>query len=430
MASCRETITAANPSAVTLAEVVALDHLGATEWGTEGSQMSTHFVVWEQDGTSESTGMADASYDDWIAQYNTYKYCRGATMDKPSWAFSYGYNDPDAQLVMAGAVAAQNNPYELRTPKMTTTVGMEFRGMMYNWIAEHSRLIFRSKSLAPVAVIYSARNRDFLDTMYQGGLIVSGDSKYRDRRWLGAKAGSPLYQEYMGDYRGLSLMLYQNQIPADIYPINRIDNALLSNYPVLVLPYMAILDDAEKGLLLQAVRNGATLIVSGPKPGEWSPDGRRRKTSLWTELLQGATDEPVSRTVGRGRVCFWCDDVGRNYLRSHAEEVTAPILGWLKDAGVEPWTSARHQAVVQPYGYKNQLIVHVLNYAWTGSTKNEPRPLWLNLTVPWQSGKTVTKVTQSEPQWEKSKTVTYSHKNNKLVIPLKVGINSLVVIST
>lgn len=428
--SCRQVISAANPNAVTIAEVVALDHLGATEWGTEGSQMSSHFVVWEQDGASESTGMADASYDDWVAQLASYKYCRGATMDRPSWAFSYGFNDPDAQLVMAGAIAAQNNPYELRTPKMTTTVGMEFRGMMYNWIADHSKLIFRSKSLAPAAVIYSARNRDFLDTLHQGGLIISGDSEYRDRRWLGSKPGSPLYQEYMGDYRGLSLMLYQNQIPTDIYPIDRVDGELLGNYPVLVLPYMAVLGEDEKELLLQAVHDGATLIVSGPKSGEWNPDGTRRQSSLWADLLQNATNLPVSRSVGKGRVCFWRDEVGRNYLRTHCEDVTAPVLAWIKEAGIEPWTDVRRQAVIQPYVYENRIVVHVLNYGWTGSIKNEPSPLWMNLTVPWKAGETVTSVTQSEPQWTNPKTVHYSLRGNQLVIPLQVGINSLVVINT
>ena len=427
---CREVISAANPGTETIAEVVALDHLGATEWGTEGSQMSSHFVVWEQDGASESTGMADATYDDWIAQFASYKYCRGATMDRPSWAFSYGFNDADAQLVMAEVVAAQNNPYELRTPKMTTTVGMEFRGMMYNWIAKHSKQMFRSRSLSLAAVIYSGRNRDFLDAMYQGGLIVSGNSHHRDRRWLGAKAGSPLFQEYMGDYRGLSLMLYQNQIPTDIYPIDRVDGELLSNYPVLVLPYMAQLGDDEKKLLMDAVQNGTTLIVSGPKSGEWNPDGSRRESSLWADLLQDDTDKPVSRSVGKGQVCFWRDEVGRNYLRSHCEAVTAPVLDWIKQAGVEPWTSAQHKVVVQPYIYGNQMLVHVLNYEWTGSINNEPSPLWVNLTIPWQNGAAVNGVTQSEPQWQSTKSVKYTVQNGKLVIPLKVGINSLVVIDT
>ena len=429
--ACQKTISDANPTTVTIAEVVSLDHLGATEWGTEGSQMSSHYIVWEQDGASEATSMADASYDDWIAQFSSYKYCRGATMDRPSWAFSYGYNDPDAQLVMAGSVATQNNPYELRTPKMTTSVGVEFRGMMYNWIAKYSKLIFRSKSLAPAAIIYSARNRDFLDAMYQGGLITSGQSKHRDRRWLGTKSGSPIHMEYMGDYRGLSLLLYQNQVPTDIYPITRIDSELLSNYPVLVLPYMAILAEDEKQLLLRAVKKGSTLIISGPKPGCWNTDGSKRKTSLWDDFLQGKTDGSSSHQVGEGKIHFWLDEVGQNYLKTHSDNITKPILNWIKEAGVIPWTKEKHKVIVQPYIYENKVVIHVLNYEWTGSIHNEPTSLQVELVIPWQRGKSIISITQSEPQWELSKEITrYSALKDKLIIPLTVDINSLIVINT
>lgn len=427
---CRKAISAANSKTVTIAEVVSLDHLGATEWGTEGSQMSSHYVVWEQDGASEGTSMADASYDDWVSQYSSYRYCRGATMDRPSWAFSYGFNEPDAQLVMAGTIATQNNPYELRVPKMTTSVGMEFRGMMYNWIAKYSALIFRSKSLAPVAIVYSARNRDFLDAIHQGGLIISGTSKFRDRSWLGTKTGSPLHHEYMGDYRGLSLLLYQHQIPTDIYPITRIDSELLSQYPVLVLPYMAILDEDEKQLLLRAVKKGSTLIVSGPKPGFWDANGSQRKTSLWDEFLQGKTDQASSHKVGKGSIHFWCEEVGRNYLRTHSDTITSPILNWIKQAGVEPWTKEKHKTIVQPYIYENKIIVHALNYEWTGHVNNEPSPLKMELTIPWPPGKSIINISQSEPQWETTKSIGHSIRGDKLIIPLTVDINSLVVIET
>jgi hypothetical protein len=331
---------------------------------------------------------------------------------------------------MAGTIATQNNPYELRAPKMTTSVGIEFRGMMYNWIAKYSPLIFRSKSLAPAAIIYSARNRDFLDAVHQGGLVVSGASKHRDRRWLGTKEGSPLYQEYMGDYRGLSLLLYQHQIPTDIYPITRIDSELLSNYPVLILPYMAILDENEKQLLLRAVKKGSTLIVTGSKPGFWNADGSQRKTSLWNDFLKGETSQPVNQYVGKGSIHFWCSDVGRDYLRTHSDKVSTPILNWIKQAGVEPWTQEKQKIIVQPYIYENKIIVHVLNYEWTGSIKNKSSPLKVELTIPWKPGKSITRITQSEPQWDSSKSISHSIRGGKLIIPLTVEINSLVVINT
>ncbi len=426
---CNKAIESGNPDTITIAEVVALDHLGALEWGTEGSSMVNNFVVWEVDGTSETTAMADASYDDWMSQYNIYKYCRGATMDRPSWAFCYGYSDSDAQLVMAGAIAAQNNPYELRVPKMTTTVGMEFRGLMYNWIKNYSKGIFKSKSIAPAIVLYSERNRDFLDATHEGGMVISEKPPLRNRQWLGTKAGTPLNLEYMGDYRGLSIFLFQHQIPADIYPFSRVNVDLLRNYRVIVLPYMATLTEDEKKMLLQAVHDGATLIVSGTRPGKWDEEGRPRKKSLWADILGDAKDDLVTRTVGKGRICFWKNRVGRKYLKTHGKKITTPLLSWFKDAGIEPWVNEKLPVVVQPYIYEHQIIIHVLNYSWIGKLGNQPKRLSLELSIPWDFSQNVGKIIQSEPQWDATKTLSFSERGKKMVIPIEVGINCIIVIN-
>jgi hypothetical protein len=211
--------------------------------------------------------MADATYVDWLTQYSIYKYCRGATANRPAWTFCYGFNAPDAQLVMAGAIAAQNNPYELRVPQMNTSVGYAFRDKIFRWLAQSTRPIYRSQSLAPVLIIYSPLNRDFLDTMYEGGLVVTPNPPGRDRQWMGTKSNTPLNMEYLADYRGLALFCLQHQIPMDIIPINLLSLEKLLEYQVLILPYMAILNMAEQNLLLQAVHAGTSLIVSGLKPG-------------------------------------------------------------------------------------------------------------------------------------------------------------------
>jgi hypothetical protein len=387
-------------------------------------------VVWEVQAVSETTAMAEAGYDDWIIMHSIYKYCRGATMDRPSWAFSYGYSDSDAQLVMSSVIAAQNNPYELRTPEMTTSIGMEFRQMMFKWISQHSKQIFHSRSLAPVAVIYSERNRDFLDAVYDGGIYLNYISPGRDRKWLATKEGSPLRLEYMGDYRGLSVFLYQHQIPTDIYPFSRVDVDLLRKYRVLVLPYMAILTEDEREILLKAVRDGATLIVSGPEPGMWDADARPREKSIWSEFIGQSKDDQVIRSLGKGRIYFWKDHVGRRYLKTHNDTVGTLLLSWIRKSGVDPWISTKKSVVVQPYVYKNQIVIHVLNYNWTGALQNQPKPISLELSIPWGFNKKVKRIIQSEPQWSKSKSLSYSKRGNKVIIPLKVGINALVLIDT
>jgi hypothetical protein len=427
---CKVAIESGNPDTVTIAEIVAVDHMGATVHGSEGSSMDNILIVWELDALSDTTAMAEASYDDWMVMHNMYKYCRGATIDRPSWVFCYGYDEYDAQLVLASAVAAQNNPYELRIPKMTSSVGMAFRQMMFSWIEQYSKQIFRSRSLAPAAVIYSERNRDFLDIPYHGGMYITYSAPRRDRIWFGDKERSVLKMKYLGDYRGLSMLLFQNQIPTDIYPISRVDVNLLQNYQVLVLPYMAILTEDEKGMLLKAVSDGATLIVSGPKPGMWDADARPRGKSLWADLLEGASGDRITRALGKGRVCFWKDNVGRKYLKSHDEKIITPLLFWIRNAGVDPWIRIKLPVVVQPYVYEHQTIIHVLNYSWVGALENQPKPISLELSIPWDSGKKIKRIIQSEPQWSNSKTLSYSQRENKVVIPLEVGINALILVDT
>jgi hypothetical protein len=427
---CKETIQSVNPDTVTIAEIVTLDHMGATLLGAEGSAMPNILIVWEVDAVSETTAMAEASYDDWMAMHNIFKYCRGATMDRPSWVFCYGYDESDAQLVIASAIAAQNNPYELRTPQMTSTVGMEFRQMMFNWIAQYSKQIFRSRSIAPVAVIYSERNRDFLDTVHAGGIYLSPAPPLRDRKWLGKKSESPINLEYMGDYRGLSILLYQNQIPTDIYPISRVNEDLLSNYPVLILPYMASISEAEKKMLLEAVKNGSNLIITGPEPGMWDAGGTRREESLWSEINPNLETKKSSVSLGKGKVYFWKERVGQQYLKSHDDDITEHLLTWLKECGVNAWISEKLPVVIQPYVYDKQVIIHVLNYSWIGGLANQPKRLELKLSVPWGHGHEVIRVIQSEPQWSKPKTLDHSEKGGRVVIPLEVGINALIIVET
>lgn len=430
---CNEVLQSVNPGAISIAEIVALDHMGATLHGSEGSAMSNIFIVWEVDAVSETTSMAEASYDDWTVMHNIFKYCRGATMDRPSWVFCYGYNEADAQLVMASAISAQNNPYELRTPEMTTTVGVAFREMMFKWIERYSQPIFRSKSLAPVAVIYSERNRDFLDALHSGGIFYSPAPPGRGRKWLGKKSESPLELEYLGDYRGLSLLLYQHQIPTDIYPFSRVEEASLEKYKVLVLPYMASLRESEKEMLLQVVRNGSTLIVSGPKPGMWDGDGNLRRESIWSDLLGNSDAERLTVRVGKGKVCFWKDHLGRNYVKTHDTTITSQLFSWMSDAGVEPWVEKKLPVVIQPYVYEDRIVIHVLNYSWVGGLKNRPTKLSLTLSIPWDANQEIEKIVQSEPQWPVPKTLSFklrkSSKKGKLVIPLEIGINSLVIIN-
>lgn len=427
---CKVSIESANSETVTMAEIVALDHTGATQLGSEGSDLKNILIIWEVDAISETTAMAEASYDDWMALYNIYKYCRGATMDRPSWAFCYGYNEADAQLVMASSIATQNNPYELRVPQMGSSIGEEFRATQFNWIKQYSKQIFRSNSLAPVAVIYSERNRDFLDATKHGGIFVSEMDPGRDRNWLGTKHASVVGLDYLGDYRGLSILLYQNQIPTDIYPFSRVDDELLSHYSVLVLPFMASLSKKEKRTLLTAVRNGATLIITGVDPGLWDENVIKREHSLWHQILGGSGAKETIVNYGKGRLFFWKKAVGQDYLKTHDQGIVDKLLKVINQSGVESWVTKKSPVVVQPYLYGKQMVIHVLNYSWVGALNNQPNRINVELSVPWRFDSEPTKIVQTEPSWTEERKLKFKRVGARLVVSINVGINAMVLIDT
>lgn len=426
---CKAVIEQVNADVVTIAEIVALDHTGATQLGSEGSDLENILIVWEVDSVSETTGMAEGSYDDWIALHTIYKYCRGATMDRPSWAFSYGYAEADAQLVIASTIASQNNPYELRTPLMGSSVGAEFRQLQFDWIKQYSKQIFRSRSLATVAILYSERNRDFLDMTELGGVCVSSSFPWRDRGWLvGPVNFSAIELEYLGDYRGLSILMYQNQIPTDIYPISRVNSELLQHYSVLVLPSMVSLSEMEKNMLMAAVRNGTTLIVTGEEAGSRDENTVRRAQSLWADIINETEGELVSKSYGKGKIHFWKQNLGQQYLKTKDDELIYQMLSLVLEAGVESWVSKKLPVVVQPYIYQQQIVIHVLNYSWVGALENQPNKLNIELNIPWTFDSLPVRITQTEPQQEKEKRLTFSKQGDKIIIPIEIAINAIILI--
>ena len=426
---CKTAIEKVDPNVVTMAEIVALDHTGATQLGSEGSDLDQILMIWEIDSVSETTGMAEATYDDWIALYSIYKYCRGATMDRPSWAFSYGYAEADAQLVLATSIASQNNPYELRTPLMGSSIGSEFRELQFSWIKRYSKQIFRSRSLASVAVLYSERNRDLLDITKLGGVAVSDSYPFRDRGWIVGPVNSSIVElEYLGDYRGMSLLMYQNQIPTDIYPVTRVDSDLLANYSVIVAPSMASLTEEEKSLLLASVKEGSTLIITGEEAGDWDENALQRPQNLWTDITQGAGETIISKSYGKGKVHFWKENVGQEYLKEKEAELINTVLSFVNEGGVEQWTDKPLPIVVQPYIYQQQMVLHVLNYSWIGALNNSPNTLDVELNIPWEYDSLPSKIIQTEPEWKGEKSLKYIKKGNKIVIQFTMGINSIILI--
>ncbi len=89
-------------------ETVTMDYNAGTVQGLDGACADDGqvFRVWEVDAVSDNTAMREADADDWISMAVMMRHGRGCSAPRPSWIFSYGLKDDDAEQVMALAVIA------------------------------------------------------------------------------------------------------------------------------------------------------------------------------------------------------------------------------------------------------------------------------------------------------------------------------------
>ena len=110
------------------------------------------------------------------------KFAKGASGRKPSWMFVYGDRPDDSLLVMAEALAAGNNPFETKTPKMTTTAGVSYRRQIYGWVKQEERRLFESTSAAKVMRGPSAKSNPHVYEISSG---IRGGGPVWSKRSLG-----------------------------------------------------------------------------------------------------------------------------------------------------------------------------------------------------------------------------------------------------
>ena len=105
-----------------------------------------------------------------------------------------------------------------------------------------------------------------------------------------------------------------------------VNMGLLVQYPVLILPYMAMLDEAEQAMLLAAVNEWCD--INRKRVGTWlleySMAVEEQPVCGGSFLGDADEDNPIIRSVGKGRVCLWPREVGRDYLKTHSVEIYSP----------------------------------------------------------------------------------------------------------
>ncbi len=188
------------------------------------------------------TGMKQAALEQWLAFRTMIAFARGADRGKPTWVLTYGYQPRDSSQ-SAGLVLAEGaNFYETKGPQMAETVDLRHRTDLFRWIADNESAFYASESLAHVALLYSPRTRDLVDTC-SGQPYDAGDSVH------------------FAAYRATANHLYQAHIPFDIVIDD--DTAAFGHYRVLIAPEVQAMSRATaaaladfSGLLVTIGRSG------------------------------------------------------------------------------------------------------------------------------------------------------------------------------
>lgn len=336
--------------------------------------------VWELDSVSNDFGMRPGVHDDWLCKLRGAKFARGCDRPRGSWVFSYGCEEPDAGLVMSMLAATGCNPYETKTPLMTTTVGDAFRSRMFHFLQTQADTLFGSDSAATVGLLHSSTSRDYVDKGPSDTTFFV--SEVNDTLNVGVGEVDPSFYEggsirdttYCADYAGAFKALSHLHVPFDVVPLQTLgeaDASALARFRLLVMPSVQCLSEAQVTLLEDYVRNGGRLLVCGPTPGSCDqfgaakPDGSRFDQRLGFDAATGPTAK-----LG---IVYTPDRIGKSYLatedgaaldvfRTAVEAASAQLLVF---EGSNPDHRHIHiELARQPNGY----VLHFVNYSGAATT--------------------------------------------------------------
>lgn len=389
-----------------IVETVTMDYNAAVLEGLDGAfqgPMDGLWHVWEVDVVSDTNAMRNAKADDFVSLIAMYKFGRGADRDRAAWGFTYGSQGDDAELVMATAVAAQVNPYELKSPEMTTTVGRDYRRKMFSWLHANEDVLFRSESDARVLLLHSSASRDYID----GPCIMEGDCGVSlfatwqrpdpAMEWWTNNSGDSLYaSRYMAEYRGLVKALVNHHIPFDLMPSRLLTATMLTDYDVVVAPSLAALSDAEHQLLTAYVGSGGHLLFTGERPGQLTERGLQRMPSLFSQFDATAAGQCTAAPLGTGEM-VWCNHgLGQAYMvagDAAAFSEIGTLLGAARTTVLE--TDAGPGLYFEVYHTADKTAVHAVNFqGGDGTFSVQPASFNLNVAT---GGRAVRRVVQTSP---------------------------------
>lgn len=383
-----------NPDFETFVEVVTMDYNDATIIGLDGAYLRqaegiTH--VWEVDVVSNDTSMRYAQEDDWLCLISMYKYARAASGKKPAWAFSYGYKEDDATLVMAEVLAAGCNPYEVKSPEKNVGVSPAMRTRVYNFVKTHSERLFDARSLATVALYHSSASRDFVKFTGGTGLLATTEKPPQAKEWWSTSQINSCYEkQWLGEYRGALKALVHNHIPFNALTSPGLSADDLQGYKVLVAPDLECVSDQEAGIIRDWVKAGGTLIITGPKPTGLNEFGDTRNNLALADALgfeQRDQNKRKTNSVGAGKVIFFRDLLAWNYLRETNAAEVQPLVDAIRTSA-DPFvtTDADRRVHLEARELNGETVLQFVNFIGVNG-RWEPTPASFNVSVALPQGK-------------------------------------------
>lgn len=385
-----------NPAFHLVVETVTMDYNAALLEGLDGSYPIVDaddsawdqvYHVWEVDALSDTSAMFHATEDDWASLIAMYEYGRGQDRNRAGWAFTYGYQPDDAEAVLFTAVTAQINPYELKVPEMTTTVGNDYRERVFGWLRDNESDVYRSQSSARVAIVHSSPSRDYTDVRclleadeYACGvsLFPSWSSPSEDIAWWTTDIDDSLYSsDYMAEYRGIVQAMVSMHEPFDIISLEQLTAietrfpGNLDQYDLLVIPAPTAISDTAVSFLNDWVTSrGKHLLLTGLTPGALDERGLERATNALADLAPlepSAPDTCRSRVHNSGSVWFCESTLGKAYLAGDMGDVPDDITQIVYSTRERPQpvvTDAAPTVYVDVYARPsaNRTLVHALNF--------------------------------------------------------------------
>jgi len=348
-----QAVKSVNSSSEAIIETVTMDYNGGTIQGLDGAFANDGDLVrvWEVDAVSDATAMRGGTADDWLCMAVMMRHGSGASFGRPSWIFTYGHDESDAERVMALAIATRNNPYETKIPLMCTTVGDAYRKRMYQWM-EAQKDLYSLPGANPTAVLFSSASRDFLDRNSGVGLYASfyeGD----DLWWSAENEDSVMQMQYLGDYRGTCKALVHSHVPFDVLPVASATAQVLASYKLVVVPSAVSLSSQLIQLLDAYVAQGGTILVTGKDPGVYDESGATRsEPGLLAPLAITADDITasyatwISRPKGTGTVVYTSARAGQSYFQGNEPAVLTQFSQTAEQAGAHVKTTAPKEVLM------------------------------------------------------------------------------------